>query len=568
MGLWPGFQGDLAVSVVDQFHDAERAVHYPPDRRLRIGVRARFVIAAALALLTPVVAAWTQYLVIGLPTDPGHRLYAEPPTATGFPAWLCVSHWANFFFMTLLMRSGLSILMDHPRLYWSDHCTPNSEWARFTPLAVPQDRVWQAKDDARYISPLLGLPGYRHTIGIARVWHFFVVPFYVLNGLTFTLLLLLTPHWQRLVPTEWQIIPDAWSVFVHYATFHMPVEPNGFYAFNPLQQLSYFVVTFVMAPFSVLTGLAMSPAIENRFPWYCRMFGGRQAARSLHFTMLLGYLAFIVVHVAMVAMTGFARNMNHITRGTDEESWTGTLIGLAVVSGTIAFWALAHRISWRTPRALQRASRATEAFARALSLNNFKPRAHFTKADISPFMWPNGKMPQSEEWKRLAADGFKDFKLKIGGLVENPVELSIEELQALGREESITMHHCIQGWSGIAQWAGVPLSKIIKLVKPRPEVRTAAFFSFGEGLYGGDYYDTHTLANLLKPQCILAWEMNDQALPALYGAPLRLRVENQLGYKMVKWIRSIEFVESHTSIGKGMGGKNEDDEYFDLMANI
>jgi DMSO/TMAO reductase YedYZ molybdopterin-dependent catalytic subunit/thiosulfate reductase cytochrome b subunit len=556
------------MSVVSHLDAAERAVHYPLDRRHRVIVRPRALIVAAVLLLVPLAAAWLQFLVAGLPVDPGLRGAVVPAEASGFPAWLCVSHWANFFFMAMLMRSGLSILMDHPRLYWSDHCTPNTEWIRFTPLTVPRDRVWQAKDDARYISPLLGLPGYRHTIGIARVWHFFTVPFYVLNGVAFTALLLLTPQWQKLVPNSLQIVPEAWSVFVYYATLHLPTEPNGFYAFNPLQQLSYFVVTFMMAPFSVFTGLAMSPAIENRFPWYCRLFGGRQAARSLHFLLMLGYIGFIFVHVSMVVMTGFVRNMNHITRGADDTSPAGALIGLAIVGGTIAFWFMAHWISWNRPRALQHASLATEAFARTLSLNAFKPRAHFTKKDISPFMWPNGKMPVSEEWKQLAENRFRDFKLKISGLVENPIELSLDDLKALGKEESITMHHCIQGWSGIAQWGGVSMAKIVALVKPKSAAATVAFYSFGEGLYGGEYYDTHTLENVLKPQCILAWEMNYQSLPELYGAPLRLRVENQLGYKMVKWIRSIEFVESYKSIGKGEGGKNEDDEYFDLLANI
>jgi hypothetical protein len=86
--------------------------------------------------------------------------------------------------------------------------------------------------------------------------------------------------------------------------------------------------------------------------------------------------------------------------------------------------------------------------------------------------------------------------------------------------------------------------------------------------FGGSYYDTQSLENLLKPQCLLASRMNGQPLPQMYGAPLRLRIENQLGYKMVKWIERIEFIESEKSLGKGEGGKNEDDEYFDLLPNI
>jgi methionine sulfoxide reductase catalytic subunit len=158
--------------------------------------------------------------------------------------------------------------------------------------------------------------------------------------------------------------------------------------------------------------------------------------------------------------------------------------------------------------------------------------------------------------------------LKVGGLVENPVELSLADLERLGEVENITMHHCIQGWSGIARWGGIPMRKLIELVQPKPEAKVVAFFSFGEALYGGPYYDTQSLENVQKPQCLLATRMNGQPLPQLYGAPLRLRVENQLGYKMVKWIERIEFVASEKSLGKGEGGKNEDDEYFDLLPNI
>ncbi len=111
------------------------------------------------------------------------------------------------------------------------------------------------------------------------------------------------------------------------------------------------------------------------------------------------------------------------------------------------------------------------------------------------------------------------------------------------------------------------MSKIIELVKPHTVVTTVAFYSFGEGLHGGVYYDTHTLDNCLNPQSILAWEMNYEPVPPEHGALLRLRVENQLGYKMVKWVSSIEFVEIHESLGKGFGRKNEDDEYFDLLAD-
>lgn len=112
------------------------------------------------------------------------------------------------------------------------------------------------------------------------------------------------------------------------------------------------------------------------------------------------------------------------------------------------------------------------------------------------------------------------------------------------------------------------MRRLIELVRPLPKAGAVAFYSFGEALYGGPYYDTQSLENVLKPGCMLAYEMNGSPLPPVYGAPLRLRVENQLGYKMVKWIERIEFIESERQIGQGEGGKNEDDEYFDLLPNI
>lgn len=515
--------------------------------------------------------AWVQYLAFGLP-----HVSVAPPHESGlgeeslaFPAWLRITHYVNFLLMILLMRSGLSVLMDHPRLYWNDHCTHGTEWIRLTPVEIPPDRAWTAKEDARYVSPWLALPGYRHTIGMARHWHLLPALFWFLNGLVYLTLLFGTDEWKRLAPGSLEIVPDAWATFVHYATLHLPPKPDTLTHYNALQQLSYCGAVFILAPLSFLTGMAMSPSIASRFPWYPRLFGSRQSARSIHFLLLLAYAGFLVMHVTMVAATGFAKNMNHIVIGADDGGSRGVvlgLIGLAVVAAVCFF---AHWMAWRHPRIPQYLARYVHlGVMRRLLFRHIAPRAQFSKEDISPYFWPNGKMPESEEWKALAADDFKRYRLKVHGLVGNPVELSLDEIKALGKQEQITMHHCIQGWTGIAQWGGLPLAKLTDMVRPRPEAKALVFHSFGEGLYGGDYYDTQRLGNVLHPQCILAYEMNDQPLGHLYGAPLRLRVENQLGYKMVKWIKSIEFVVSEKEVGKGHGGKNEDDEYFDLMPDI
>jgi DMSO/TMAO reductase YedYZ molybdopterin-dependent catalytic subunit len=267
-------------------------------------------------------------------------------------------------------------------------------------------------------------------------------------------------------------------------------------------------------------------------------------------------------------MTGFVRNMNHIVMGTDDQNHIGMILGFVGIGVVVLTWIVAHYISWIYPRFLQHVQKFITYPLMLTTLNRLSPSEHYTEADISPRFWPNGKIPEREDWKQMARDGFQDFKLKVGGLVDNPVELSLTDIENLAKTEEITMHHCIQGWTGIAKWGGLPMKSLVDLVRPKPNAKVVAFFSFGGSLYGGAYYDTQSLENVLKAQCLLASEMNGKPLTEVYGAPLRLRVENQLGYKMVKWIERIEFIESEKTIGLGEGGKNEDDEYFDLLPNI
>jgi DMSO/TMAO reductase YedYZ molybdopterin-dependent catalytic subunit len=286
------------------------------------------------------------------------------------------------------------------------------------------------------------------------------------------------------------------------------------------------------------------------------------------------FVIFIFGHVTMVVLTGFARNMNHIVLGTDNSNSIGLYIGLAgIVAVVVVNW-LANWMAWKHPRAIQRAAKAIVSPVMRFLLDRPAPVAEFRREDISPFFWVNGKMPTSDEWTTLAADDFKGYRLKVYGLVEKPVELSLDELRALGQKTQITLHHCIQGWSGIAEWGGLPLAKLIELARPTPNAKAVVFYSFGDGvkfttgLADGQYYDSVSIENAMSPQTLLAYEMNYEPLNHLHGAPLRLRVENQLGFKMVKWIQAIEFVESVALIKEGEGGYAEDHEYFGELANI
>ena len=521
-------------------------------------------------LILLLIAAYVQWIVAGLPTLPLYPM-VTPDTATqpfGFSVGLRLTHYVNLLFIILLARSGLQILMDHPRLYWNVHSTPGSEWVRFTPVQVPLDRLYTAKDDARYLSPWIGLPGGRHTLGLARHWHFVSALFWVLNGAIYIVLLFTTSHWRRIVPTSWNIIPEAWAYFVHYATFHLPPEPNGFYQYNALQQLSYFGVVFILAPISILTGPAMSPALVNRFGWYRHLPGNRQIGRSIHFLALCGYVLFTIAHVSMVIITGFARNMNHIVIGTDNPLRFGMYIGLSGLAILFLINVMANWSTWLSPRFIQRVGNAIVNPFQRLLLDRHAPRSQYRPDDISPFFWPNGKLPTSDQWKALADNDFRDYRLKVYGLVENPVNLSLSDLRQLANQSQITLHHCIQGWSGIAQWSGLPMAELIKLVRPAPQAKAVIFYSFGEGLEGGPYYDSQTIENARRPLTLLAYDMNYKPLTATHGAPLRLRVENQLGFKMVKWIVAIEFAASYKHVYEGEGGYNSDHEFFDTMADI
>jgi DMSO/TMAO reductase YedYZ molybdopterin-dependent catalytic subunit len=231
-------------------------------------------------------------------------------------------------------------------------------------------------------------------------------------------------------------------------------------------------------------------------------------------------------------------------------------------------------MAWRHPRTVQHAAKAIVTPVMRFLLSGSAPVAEFRRDDISPYFWVNGKLPRCDEWKALAANQFKSYRLKVFGLVENPVELSLDDLRELGQKSQITLHHCIQGWSGIAQWGGLPLADLLRLVRPSPAAKAVVFYSFGEGVRfstgraDGQYYDSLSFENALQTQTLLAYEMNYQPLEYRHGAPLRLRVENQLGFKMVKWIQAIEFVADVRAIRGGEGGYAEDHEYFGELANI
>lgn len=234
----------------------------------------------------------------------------------------------------------------------------------------------------------------------------------------------------------------------------------------------------------------------------------------------------------------------------------------ALAMGAVAVsWAAASPLTLRHARKVQKTGTFMIGWIKGLS-EWWDPNSQLTEKDISPYFWPNGTMPHSEEYDDLVANGFADYRLRVCGLVEAPREFSLAEIKAMPKQQQITTHFCIQGWSGVAKWGGVPMRHILELVKPTPEARYAVFYSFANGSDGGRYYDVHKLHNMHHHLTILAYEMNGEGVSVLHGAPLRLRCENELGFKMVKWISAIEFVRDFADLGAGRGGYNEDHEFF------
>jgi methionine sulfoxide reductase catalytic subunit len=483
---------------------------------------------------------------------------------TGFPGWLRLQHFLNLFFMVFIIRAGVQILADHPRLYWKRDCTPGTEWFRFQ-KAVPTDRIWTAKDDSVTLPGWLGIPGIRHSIGLARWWHFSTTLLWMVNGLVYYVLLFATGQWLRIVPTTWDVVPNAISTAVQYLSLTFPVD-ESWTRYNGLQQLAYFATVFVAAPTSIVTGLMQSPAISNRLGWLGRALN-RQRARSIHFLALWWFLLFILAHVTLVFITDARVNLNMMWAGVHDSSWRGFAIFVPAISLVALAWWWASPFTLRHARLVQHVGTFLSRPFGAVT-QSWDATSQLDPAAISPYFWPNGTMPKSVEFDELVASDFAQYRLRIDGLVENPVELSLADLRALPKQEQITTHFCIQGWSGVAKWGGVPMRAILDLVRPTAEARYAVFYSLADGGDGGRYYDAHSLSNMRHELSMLAYEMNGSPVSVLHGAPLRLRCENELGFKMVKWIAAIEFVHSYADLGAGEGGYNEDHEFYGYRVPI
>jgi thiosulfate reductase cytochrome b subunit len=259
------------------------------------------------ATVVVVAAAWLRdlpFMQDFLTTYPGE--YHLPVGASqGFPAWVQWQHFFNAFLMVLIIRSGLQVRNEkRPDAFW----TP--KWS---------------KDGKGKIS-------------LALWFHQALDILWLVNGIIFIVLLFVTGHWMRIVPTSWDVFPNALSAMLQYMSLNWPTE-NGWVNYNSLQQLMYFLTVFVAAPLATLTGARMSELWPKKTKALNRVYPV-EWARAIHFPVMLYFTAFIIVHVALVFATGALRNLNHMYAGTDVINWAGFWIFfvslLIIIGGWIA----------------------------------------------------------------------------------------------------------------------------------------------------------------------------------------------------------------------------------------
>jgi thiosulfate reductase cytochrome b subunit len=247
---------------------------------------------------------------------PGHtELPAGAPA--GLPAWLGWQHFLNAFFILLIIRSG-----------WQVRTTarPKTHWTRNNKGLI------RTKNPPSKIS--------------LDLWfHLTMDALWVLNGIVFVVLLLVTGQWIRIIPTSWDIIPNALSAALQYASLNWPTE-NGWLNYNALQVLAYFTTVFIAAPLALVTGLRMSGAWPKTAAKLNRAYP-IELARAIHFPVMLYFVFFIIVHVALVLATGALRNLNHMYAARDDGSWVGFWIFAASLAVMIAAWFLARPLFLR-----------------------------------------------------------------------------------------------------------------------------------------------------------------------------------------------------------------------------
>ncbi len=459
------------------------------------------------------------------------------------PAWVRASHWLGALAFLALVLSGIAILLAHPRLYWGETGARDGPCLFDLPLPFVLE------------TPIRG-PG--------RYIHFLAAWIGVATGFVYVAAGILARHFgSNLLPARAELTRRA---LVDVIASHLRREPSSEAAlasYNVLQRLSYSAVVFLLLPAMVWTGLAMSPAFVSVFPFVASVLGGQQSARTLHFVAACALVSFLLVHVAMVAWSGFAVRVRAMITGGRPAATTGAArsglsrrqlvkAGLGAAAG-VGIFGIGTRLLHRCGLVPANHSglyglSETVTYAGQRLLTKLPSMAReFDRSQISTVIPVNGMAPKTEPYQRLRGGGFADWRLTINGMVARPASLSLAEIKALPSRSQITHQACEEGWSFIAEWTGVPLSHVLAQVGVHPDARYVFFFTFD------DWWDSLDMDDALHPQTLLAYGMNGAAIPLDHGAPLRLKVARQLGYKSLKYLSRITVTDRPDGLGDGLG---------------
>jgi DMSO/TMAO reductase YedYZ molybdopterin-dependent catalytic subunit len=246
-------------------------------------------------------------------------------------------------------------------------------------------------------------------------------------------------------------------------------------------------------------------------------------------------------------MSEFHPSRRRLLRGAMAGAGMGLLAGCDALSkrdGFVDVLALAEPLSQRVQRLL----------------TGDRLAAEFPRSMISPVFRPNGSTnPKTAEYLAIKADGFRSYRLQVRGMVERPLEFSLDALRALPARTQVTRHDCVEGWSVIGQWTGVPVAHLLDLARPKPGARHVVFHCFDDiSGDGSRYYESVDLLDAYHPQTIAAYSLNGAPVPIANGAPVRMRIERKLGYKQPKYVHTIEVVDGYAGFGGGKGGYWED----------
>lgn len=289
-------------------------------RTLAWTVPAGILLLAALVLAAKLLRALpdVQSFIIDFPGE----THLPENAPVGFPSWLAWQHFLNSLFLLLIIRTGIQVrTVQRPAAHWT-----------------------------RNNSGLIRTKGRPEKISLNLWLHLTMDFLWVLNGLVFFILIFATGQWMRIVPSSWEVLPNALSAALQYLSLQWPSE-NGWVNYNSLQVLAYFATVFIAAPLAIATGLRMSGAWPKERAKLNRLYP-IELARAVHFPVMLYFAGFIIVHVSLVAATGIRRNLNHMYGAQDSESWDGFWIFAASVAAMIALWVLARPLFLRPLAAL------------------------------------------------------------------------------------------------------------------------------------------------------------------------------------------------------------------------